>query len=299
MNELLMGLACSYGPDVFRRFLGSLRDSGFAGDIVLFLLPGDASAELQEVFAHHQAQAVFFDHAPYHLQTFRYALYEEFLRQSAKHYAEARIFICDVRDIIFQKNLFDYPLAKEVELTFFAEERIIADCPHNTKWLMVGFGEELYQSIKENPILCSGTTLGSSVALLQYLRTLNALAREIMPRAADAACGMDQGIHNAIYYQGLLHPHRIQVLGNEDALVNTLNYGFKQVNEDGQVVTRKGELCCVAHQIDRLPFEALNIMLKKLPYPLEDIYEKRLFIEGNILFNQEMTKLEQSAEGDK
>jgi hypothetical protein len=160
------------------------------------------------------------------------------------------LFLCDFRDVLFQKNIETYPYNPDVDLYGFLEGKRIADEPNfNIPWIKsLGkiIGEDIYNKISQNAIICCGTTLGKFGAIREYLETMC----DILFRY-NIATNLDQGIHNYMLYLSKMPNLRIELLSNSDNLVNTVGFDVHALNEEGQIVNSEGEVSWVVHQYDR------------------------------------------------
>lgn len=226
-GDAIFALACNYPKLYYQRFVGSLRKFGFEGDIVLAVSPpvkmkpgvedyvketgvvaygfdvdceGKDNCKLQDEFLGYPD--------PRPMRTFaniRYALYEYWLQ----HYNEqSYILILDFRDTFFQGNPFaSFGVIKDrvpkYELQLFEENakvKQIGICVYNSLWVGRCFGKPALEKIKHNPVLCSGSTLGSYEAISYYVRTMLSSMDEV--KCWLKGIESDQGYQNYLYYNG-------------------------------------------------------------------------------------------------
>lgn len=198
-GDAIFALACNYPKEFYQRFCGSLRKSGFTGDIVLAVSPvnkmkpgvekylkklkvisypfevdciGKDNCQLKDEFLGYP------DPRPHRtFANIRYALYEHWLQ----HYnRQSYILILDFRDTFFQSNPFgSFPpigsRSGEYDLHLFQENahvKTIGICVYNSLWIGRCFGKPALASLREKPVLCSGSTLGSFIAVKHYVRTM-------------------------------------------------------------------------------------------------------------------------------
>ena len=77
------------------------------------------------------------------------------------------IFLCDSRDVYFQSNPFDFPYKSDIN--FFLEDKKIKECPINSKWILRTYGEQIFNEIREEIIMCAGTVMGTQEKIIEYL----------------------------------------------------------------------------------------------------------------------------------
>jgi len=253
-RNLVMGLAANYTKKDLYLFVTSLRDSGFTGDIVLFITAFDQETsdffKLYNITAVRQWQNLF---SYLNLQFARHVAYYDYLvklHDSGIRYD--KIFLTDVRDVLFQIEPFQ---AIPVDpITFFLESDVvtIGTCECNSSWIASGFGERELSRLAAKPISCSGTVVGSWRSIIEYLLWMLILSTLLHEDAVGVA-GIDQGCHNMLVHSNLLSEQRIAANGDG---VLTLHHVIGRetvyVSADGFVVDTAGNRFPVIHQYDRL-----------------------------------------------
>ena len=257
-----------YRYEVYKRFVGTLYDTGFLGDVVIVVNASDEDkmirlrSEYPKVLYHIDT----LDN-PRQCQQKRYFVFKDLLDTLKTD----RVLLCDSRDLYFQKNIEEYDIGN-TELIYFLEDMKIKDCPHNCRWLKdieKCVGREIISTIGENFISCSGTTYGSVKGVREYLSAMCVIMTHMVK--TDYA-GLDQGIHNFLLYDlksMVEEGSDVKSLTNADGFVNTLQYGYKFMNGNNEIVTAKGDTSYIVHQWDRLP-----------EYMRDRIYQKYDFKNG-------------------
>lgn len=186
----------------------------------------------------------------------RYAIYYLYLSKYGEKYSN--VMLSDVRDVVFQRDPFDFEF-EDGSLNCFLEEgeKTIGSSEGNAQWIREGFGNNALGNIADKSISCSGTTIGSIDSIMAYLKAMiNSFVQ-----LKYHSWGIDQGVHNYIIYQGLVK--NVKFYQNYRGPVLTMHYtneeklpfdsnGFLR-NEDGSVIN-------VLHQYDRLSPEIRNKM---------------------------------------
>jgi len=298
-------MAQGYELDVHRKFVGSLRKSGFQGTILLATEP-----DLKEgVETYLQSQRVRIlrvnytecvhkileDHevktkkdqecntciAPYPDVKIRWGRFP-FLRDALQDCQECTgpVLVTDVRDTLFQRDPFGDG-APEIEgLHFYAEHRrVVATHPFvrepilNCKHIMLPEG---------SPMLCSGTTIGTRETMLGYLTIMY---EEMVEWMKDEHCwskkaGGDQAIHNYLYYthrfDHLLHSP-LHVYAPRQGIVNT-------VGAQGVAVTRlhSQTVKLNVQAAKHIPYIGTNQQSENwLPRPFDLTDDQGYFIDSN------------------
>jgi hypothetical protein len=245
-NATVMGFATGYGLSDYKTFVGSLRKSGFRGHVILAVSPTideESMAYLesrkvtvvkvQYVPCTHglfnetkQAQDEYEEElktcvAPYDKLKARWGRFP-FLRDLLQKCSTCTgpVLITDVRDTYFQRDPFGSNQPQVQGLQVF-QEHVKMTTQH---WLVEWPVRECKNVSFHEPMLCSGTIIGTRHAMLEYL---DEMEREMNAWMADRKChfrtnGDDQSIHNYLYYTGRLP--NAKAIPNGLGIVNTVGY---------------------------------------------------------------------------
>jgi hypothetical protein len=194
------------------------------------------------------------------LQTSRFFAYHDFL---AAHEGEYRYaLITDVRDVVFQDDPFS---GFEGGLMVFEEDanvRLFDETMYNAPWIEELFGRQALTQIGDFPILCSGTIMGTTEALISYLVAFERLLHQAMKIGTG---GSDQGVHN--YLCRFVMTSSFHVATNENGPILTMATLKKGVNfvvsDNGLILNSTGVPIPVLHQYDRHP-ELAKRLLQRL-----------------------------------
>jgi hypothetical protein len=177
----------------------------------------------------------------------RYFRYYSYLVDCPTEYRS--VMLTDVRDVLFQSDPFEQDLGPGV-CFFLEDERLtLGSEPHNRIWLERAYGKEIANELARLEISCSGVTIGTRGAVIDYLRAIVAELLRIPGKVWNG--GGDQAVHNYIVRRGLVPQARL--VGNGEGPVLTL--GTVPHDEVGTSVQ-----AAVVHQYDRHPrlVEALS-----------------------------------------
>jgi len=244
MKIHVLTLCTGYNYTIFQRFVGSLYDTGFSGSCYIFCNESDVPniEKLKEEYPNVIAILCDFSRFQTHIQSSRFKYMAEFLEKDLDY---DYLFICDSRDVLFQKNIEEISL--KGDLYAFEEEQIIKNCRFNSHWIKdVERVIRKSLNIDNKTIICSGTFFISKQSSLKYLNAMS----EIMLDPKWVKYPADQGPHNYICYENPLGLD-ITFSSNIDNLVNTIGYGHKEVL-DTKIVNVKQEVSYVVHQYDRM-----------------------------------------------
>ncbi len=181
----------------------------------------------------------------------RYWCYLRELRRVGKDYTN--ILVTDVRDVVFQADPFArVPLHG---LMLFTENHgmPIRDEGATRNWIEVTYGRARTERILHFPTLCSGTTIGDSASMIDYLE---AISDELLRHTHSVASfpGIDQGVHNWLYHHQRLPV--AQLCDTFEGPVATLgtepieNFRFDNL---GRLLNLDGSPVPIVHQYDRHP----------------------------------------------
>lgn len=246
-NDCILGLAAGYHYGDVLPFLRSLELSGYQGRCVLFV--SETTRDLDRMAAHRVTMVpltrpVRLAALPYN--ALRYFLYLEYLKATDTPFR--RVLVTDVRDVIFQRDPFDFPWPDGLSCTLEDRRMTLSTCPHNAHWIRTHLGEDALDAVRDEPISCSGTTVGDRDAILGYLEMLTA---RLLPFAGgERMAGYDQGVHNVLLHTGKLPG---LTLHDNTGPILTLGYtrGEPARNNNGQVLNESNEPAFLVHQYDR------------------------------------------------
>lgn len=179
------------------------------------------------------------------LQSLRYALYHDFI---VKHTPDVDfVLISDLRDVIFQGDPFDAPVTG-LECYLEEDTSRIGSSPFNRRWIADLYGTDRVRQLAEEVVSCSGTTVGTRDAMLDYLaRMAEAITWRRQPLGSH-----DQGVHNHLLRSNSFGD--VQIVRNGYGRVLTMGEMTSfAVDEDGRVCNRDGTIPPVLHQFDRHP----------------------------------------------
>jgi hypothetical protein len=253
--NLVLGAIKGLEFEELKPFLHSLFQSGFDGKVAFYV--GQASEPTCKALDDMGVDVVTvnehntFTASP--INALRYFVYEQYLAGLAE--TPEKIFLADVRDVVFQRNPFEIDLGDG--LCCFLENEMInlATCVANSGWIACAYGKEVLARIGRHKISCSGTTLGTGAAVRNYLAAMTAGLRAIderTPNIMHVIAGIDQCVHNYLLYTGALPGTRLY--SNETGPIATLNYvnpADFRFDGLGQLVNRNDTPYHVIHQYDR------------------------------------------------
>ena len=256
----VMAMATGYGLGNYQVFVGSLRKTGYEGNIILVVAPDigkeeesylrkknviihkaqyvncnfPLNEEMNKVdktkMAKHDTEMATCVH-PYPKikhRWGRFPLLRDLLKEcggqpNPEIKCGGPVLVTDMRDTFFQRNPFGPEAPRVYGLQVFEEHATI----RTTHWL-VDWPVNDCKGVRYNePMLCSGTTIGTRQAMLDYLEIMHE-EMTVWMNSPKCCCfrtnGDDQSIHNYLYYAGMLNgvTGGVQAVKNRDGIVNTV-----------------------------------------------------------------------------
>ena len=253
----------NYSYSIYERFVCSLLDVTKNTDLVLFIGSNDIShcKELQEKY--NNLIYIVVDNKNVHIVNYRFKIYYDYLLDKLHNsHLYKYIFICDSRDVLFQKDIFSHPLLNNNhDLYIFQEESLditVDKCKFNSLYINKS-GLDIHNLVKNKPILCVGTILGNNKGVLNYLKAFNDILFNNISEQNKSYYGTDSGINYAIIYGNLLKNINVFVCTNEDLLVYTIAFpihlnliNYDTLLNSNNQITYNGNICYSVHQYDRL-----------------------------------------------
>mmetsp|Transcript_12426 Transcript_12426/g.35939 ORF Transcript_12426/g.35939 Transcript_12426/m.35939 type:complete len:468 (-) Transcript_12426:186-1589(-) len=243
-KNAVFGLALNYGTQYFHWFVGSLRRTGFDGDIVLATkpsIPSELSTFLRNegaivyplyVSCKSKLQCVLHHWFTDIKGTLPMAIIRHYLYLSwLQHYSHSSlIMVLDFRDTVFQLNPFPMLEAQlaagsPTELWLSGEHmpyKRIRNCVFNSGWIRDCYGRARLQEVAQEPVVCSGSITGTREGLEKFERRL--LKEVSVRRCHEHYVESDQGYTNLLYHTGELARSgiRVQLDPRGSGPVNTL-----------------------------------------------------------------------------
>jgi hypothetical protein len=152
-------------------------------------------------------------------------------------------------------------------------ELTIGESKANSAWVEQLFGPQELEWLKDRPISCGGTILGSHAGILNYIDLLLSHAEpNVLPRLTGSR-GHEQAIHNYLIHHGLL-PHAGLVPNGE----HTYTLGGVPdaqiiLAQGGAVLAPSGGLPPILHQYNYKPavIEHLTAAFQNMPGLPDDV----------------------------
>jgi len=235
-SHAIISLASNYNLHIHKTFTGSVRKSGYLGDIVLVVEEDIESKDNGKTFKYLQNLNVIlyplrikcgdsnraarekgcvwtgFDgksedetdvYRP--VAMMRYDIYLALSKIYDAHGPTTWILLCDYRDVFFQDDPFKFVPNSvqpgEKPLWVFEEDKRVhtmGSCPFNRGWVTSCWGRSAIDPYKKEAIRNAGDTMGTTAAMIIY----NKVMVEEIKKKKCHGYGQDQGYHNWLILHG-------------------------------------------------------------------------------------------------
>lgn len=181
----------------------------------------------------------------------RHFLFRDVLNSSAKDYQN--VMMTDVRDVIFQRDPFDFDIQPDSIYYFLeAEHTRIQDCEKNSWWITEMLGGKALERLGPNHISCGGTIIGCPKIMLMHFKiTTESIAKNL--RCCNRA-GIDQAPHNLIIWDRLVP--NVNAIPNRAGIILTMQTTKREhwsITDDGLIMVDGNKIPNTVHQYDRYP----------------------------------------------
>ncbi|MDO7874166.1 hypothetical protein Q5H93_05430 [Hymenobacter sp. ASUV-10] len=261
-RNLILGISDNYNYFHLSRFFESLYKTSFDGHVCLFVGPNTGANTVRQLQKLGVETILYKKDFPYisqphpanfpalpdpiHIYNFRHFLYYDYILKHEQDFDN--VLLTDVRDVVFQKDPFDFPIASQLYVAMESRDKRIGSCQYNSKWVLNGYGQEKLDELAEQIVSCAGTTLGPMAQIKRYLHTLLSAILELK----DAYGCADQAVHNDLLHSGRIAP--VRQLYNDDTPILTVGAEFEfKLDPQGYLLDGKGHRANTVHQYDRHP----------------------------------------------
>ena len=245
MKNLVMAVATGYGWHDLEPFIISCKKHCPDADLVLFV------DNLSKFTQDKLKDKVILQPIPENLKSMsvvcsRFIMYKDFLDA---HNEYENIFVSDIRDVIFQGDIFKAYDQHKNFLVYATEAELIKNDRgnNNQTWIKRFFGETEYQNLKDKIIICAGTVLGSRAELQIFFDNM------IKTIANQMEWGKDQAALNYLVHDNLVPiENLIESNVNDGAIFTTGIIDNPKVSDDN-VLRGDGNIPAVVHQYTDKP----------------------------------------------
>ena len=245
-KNLVMGAIINYSWIKIKLYFISLVKANFENcDFVLFI--GGISNETKRKIELCGVKTYQIPKEVLRLKTsiinFRWKLYKDYLSENKDKYN--MVFAADVRDTIFQKDVFKYYDSKKPFLGAFLEDGNLKT-KANRIWLLTFLNESEYRTIENNSVICAGTLIGTADKFYEFSQTLWYTIKFKRP-----VC--DQGGANYLFYYKKFFNDCLIINDNHGFVltIGMTNINNVLLDKDDNILNLDGKIAAAIHQYDR------------------------------------------------
>lgn len=248
-KNLILGAVANYTWETIEPFFISMMKANFESCDYVMFISGLSNLTIEMIHSLGVKTYEIPENYNYKIiHNYRFKLFEEYLNNNIDKY---NMVLClDVRDSIFQKDLFKtYKNNKKPFIGIAIEDGFLWDAC-NRNWLVHQFGYNVYQAVKDERIVCSGTIWGTAVLFLEFIRKL----WEVMNSELCNITFLDQSSTNYIVYYKKIFNDSIIKSDNNCGPVMTIGISDEtkfQYDSEENLLTYNGEVAAVIHQYNR------------------------------------------------
>jgi hypothetical protein len=229
-KNLIMGFWARQPFRPLEKFIASLRNTAFAGDVCLCV--EDVSAETVALLRDHGIIVVRTAASAQPRMTAlasRYFGYLDFLLRHGHEYAN--VMLTEPGAVVVQSDPFATPLPADIVYT--RERRRIGESQTDHDAVVQAYGESLAHNIRDCMVSSVSATIGTLPGMLRYLV---AMTHELAGRATPVAGVIDQGVHNYVVHMRPLGNAWLDTTESIAATMHTIADTTVQIAEQGVLV---------------------------------------------------------------
>jgi len=171
------------------------------------------------------------------------------LRKLIKNLPYDEIMISVSHDVLFLSSPFNNLTSNQI--VSGAESATIQQDEKSTQSLQEIYSTEVYEQLKDKPVMSAGVTIGSKQAIVQYLNEVINEFSHCKPAILNGSI-CDRAIHMKVFYTGLKGLDKgIEITGN--GKIATLNFSGVQDFDykNGSIQNKNGKELAIVHYFDR------------------------------------------------
>ena len=205
------------------------------------------------------------------ITNFRWKLYKDFLKENKDKYN--MIFTADVRDTIFQKDVFQFFDYNKSFLGVFLEDGLMTS-KANRIWVSQFCEKEEFNKIANETVICCGTLIGTADKFYEF-------SYDLWYTVKNKKRVVDQGGANYLIYLKKLFNDSIIKNDNHGYVLTIGMSNIKNIilDKNYNILNYNGEIAAVVHQYDRK-----HSIVSKLKTKFNDSFfyiNNSLFIKEN------------------
>ena len=278
-KNLLIGAVTNYIWDDIAPFLNSYVQAGFENcECVMFTGNMSESTLVKMRTCGVDVRPIPEELLSGRIINIRWKIYADFLKDNRDKYR--MVLTADVRDVIFQRDLFKLCDASKPFLGIALEDNLMAEDPTDTEWIINAYGNEIYQELKYDKVICVGTVWGTADEFMKYSQIMAEILNSEWCTRKNV---IEQAVGNYIIYHDKMFADVIRPSTNKDGFVMTIGVTKAEdihIDSAGNVLNGKGEIAAVVHQYDRKP-AVIDIVVRKYSAGMSAFSKTKLKHIGN------------------
>ena len=261
-KNVILGTLMNYSLDQVLPFFNSLIQANFSNcDVVIFIRDVNI-----DIIRYLKRIGVILKYIPREynntdITKLRWKLYNDFLNNRKSQYN--LVFTTDIRDVFFQKDIFQNYKGNKSFLGFALEDETLNETT-NKMWITTFAGEEKHKAIQNKTIICFGTIWGTIDKIIEFSEIL-------WNKVKFDKNSTDQGIGNyLIYYEKLFND--CLIISSNYGPVITIGWNKREnitLDSNDNILNFRNEIASVIHQYDRHPDILMKIQ-KKFSYKFKE-----------------------------
>ena len=265
-KNLIIGLIKGYNWSIIRTFFISLISANYQNyDLVIFV---DKLSE-ETLNKIKLCGAIVIDipqkNLNYHeLVKYKWKLFSDYLKENRDKYN--LVFTTDVRDVIFQKDIFKYYENNNKPFISFTLEDVTLRNQVNEHWVkQFCKNDKEYERIADEQAINGGIIISNTDLFIEFCDAL----LETLSKSSKI---FEQGAINYLIYYKKLFSDSVIITDNNGPIVTIFinKKNITHLNSENYLLNYKGEIAAIIHQYDRKP-EIIRII--KFKYS-DDILQK-------------------------
>lgn len=242
MKNLVLGMLCNYEFYEIEPFFVSMRQYMNPENVDCIMLVSNISDFCRNQLISYNVSVIDTEYKTRDdIDCFRWAEFRCVLEKNKYDY----VLLCDVRDVFFQKNIFDD--LEEEKIHIALEDQTLTSQKLNASWFKTFIGNSEYEYYKEYPVICCGTILGKNDSIIEMLQKLDDII-------SNKCCLKRFGIAQSAF-QYLVYSEGIKKFICDDIYngnLYTASTTDKFYVRDDCIYTVNGVKPSVIHQYDRV-----------------------------------------------
>ncbi len=172
----------------------------------------------------------------------RWEMYTNFLDVHSEY---DKIFVTDIRDVIFQGNVFENYIGYQNFLVYGSTKYKYQTSGYDSQWFRNIFSEDDYQQIKDKLVICCGMVLGSRVEMINFFKKMTELLKN-----SDTWGDEQAAMNYLIYNKQLPIENLIESNVETGAFINLGVIGTPHVGfvKGDKILREDGGMPAVVHQ---------------------------------------------------